>query len=150
MTTRLHTTGEEFAMKKLFRADQLGSVTQVSIGLFYDAADALGDDATVSSITTEPGGSSYSQQTAAFDGSDFTVQENANGNYEVVITDQVYDTTDSSQNIDAYFVIVTYQSDHEGDGKQSDNLYWTGDLDQEYDLNSVDQFTLSGAGLELD
>jgi len=150
MTTQLHTTGEEFAIKKLFRADQLGSVTEVSIGLFYDATDALGDDATPSSITTEPGGASYSQQTAAFDGSDFTVQENANGNYEVVITDQVYDTTDSSQNIDAYFVIVTYQSDHEGDGSQNDNLYWTGNLDQEYDLNSVDQFTLSGAGLKLD
>lgn len=158
MTTQLHTTGEEFALDKLFREDTLGSVSEVSIGLYHDGevsgdtddGDDLGDDATPDDIDTEPGGSSYSRQTASFDSSDFDVQENGDGNYEVVITDQVYDTTDSSQDIDAYFVVVTFESDHEGDGSQNDNLYWTGNLDQLYDLNSVDEFTLSGAGLELE
>jgi len=44
-----------------------------------------------------------------------------------------------------------YDSDFTNDdGTPATHLYFTGDLDQTYDLNSVDTFTLSGAGLEID
>lgn len=151
MTTQLHTTGEEFAIKDLFREDQITKPSDVSIGLFLDSTDSLSDSSDYSDITTEPTGSNYAAQTAAFDSSDLTVQSNASGNYEVVIADQTYDTEDSNENVDAYYVSITYDSDEAGDGgTPAEHLYFTGDLDQTYDLNSVDSFTLSGAGLEID
>jgi len=149
MTTQVHDTGEEFAIKDLFRLDLLTKPASVSIGLYYDATDALADGSDIGAITTEPTGGSYARQTASFDGADFTVQDNANGNWEAVIVDQVFDTSDSSQDIDAYFVVVNFQASDTGDGAANDHLYFTGPLDQTYDLNSVDQFTLKGAGLEV-
>jgi hypothetical protein len=150
MTTQLHDTGEEFAIKDLFRGDQLTKPTSVNIGLFSDSTDNLSDNSDIGSINTEPTGSSFSRQTASFDSSDFTVQDNTNGNFETVISDQVFDTSDSSQDVDAYFIIVNFQSDDTNDSSANDHLFFTGNLDQTYDLNSVDQFTLSGAGLEID
>jgi hypothetical protein len=149
MTTQLHDTGEEFAIKDLFREDEITKPADVSIGLFNDATDALSDTSDVGDINTEPSGAAYATQTASFSSADFTSQDNASGNWEVVIADQVFDTSDSSQDVDAYYVEVTFQAEDTGDGSANAHLYWTGDLDQTYDLNSVDQFTLSGAGLEI-
>lgn len=149
MTTQLHDTGEEFAIKDLFRHDQITKPASLNIGLFEDATDALSDNSDVGDITTEPTGSAYARQSASLDGSDFTPQDNGSNNWEVVIADQTFDTSDSSQSVDAYFIVVTFQATDTGDGSATDHLYWTGDLDQTYDLNSVDTFTLSGAGLEV-
>lgn len=151
MTTQLHTTGEEFAIKDLFREDLVTKPTSVSISLYEDATDNLADASDVADITTEPTGSLFNQQTADFSTTQLTVQENASGNFEVSIEDQVFDTEDSNINVDAYFVTVDYDSDFTGDGgTTTTHLFFTGDLDQTYDLNSVDTFTLSGAGLEID
>jgi len=157
MTTQVHDTGEEFAVKDLFRLDLLSKPASVDIGLFHDgevsgdttAGDDLGDGNDVGDITTEPTGSAYGRQSASFDSADFTVQDNASANFEAIIADQTFDTSDSSQDIDAYFVVVTFQASDTGDGSANDHLYFTGPLDQLYDLNSVDQFTLQGAGLEV-
>jgi len=149
MTTQVHDTGEEFAVKDLFRIDLLSKPASVTIGLYNDATDALGDGSDLGNISTEPSGSAYSRQSAAFDSSDFTVQDNSNANWEAVIADQTFDTSDSSQDVDAYFVVVSFQASDTGDGSANDHLYFTGPLDQTYDLNSVDQFTLQGAGLEV-
>jgi hypothetical protein len=158
MTTQVHDTGEEFAIKDLFRIDVLNKPANISVGLYHDGevsgdttnGDDLGDNDDVGAINTEPTGSSFARQTASFDSTDFTVQDNANENFEAIITDLVFDTSDSSQDIDAYFVVVNFQSSDTGDSSQNNHLYFTGPLDQLYDLNSVDQFTLQGAGLELD
>lgn len=149
MTTQLHDTGEEFAIKDLFRSDQLSKPASVSIGLFNDSTDALSDNSDTGDITTEPTGSAYAAQSASFGGSDFSPADNASGNWEVTIADQVFDTSDSSQDVDAYYIEVSFQSDDTGDSSANPHLFWTGDLDQTYDLNSVDQFTLSGSGLEI-
>lgn len=155
MTTQVHDTGEEFAVKDLFRVDQISKPTDVQIGLFLDgevegsttAGDDLVDNNDIGDISTEPEGGAYGRQTASFDTSDFTTQDNVNGNWEAIIADQVFDTSDSTQNVDAYFVVVTFQASDTGDGSPTDHLYFTGPLDQEYELDSVDQFTLQGAGL---
>lgn len=149
MTTQVHDTGEEFAVKDLFRIDLLTKPASVDIGLFNDATDVLSDSSDIGDVTTEPGGASYARQSASFDSADFTVQDNANANWEAVIADQTFDTTDSSQDVDAYFVVVNFQASDTGDGSANDHLYFTGPLDQTYDLNSVDEFILSGAGLEV-
>ncbi|UBF22587.1 hypothetical protein HRTV-25_gp6 [Halorubrum tailed virus 25] len=145
MTTQLHDTGEKFIMDEAFGSGT--GATSVSIGLFNDATDGLSDSSDVSNITTEPGGSNYGRQSATL-GSDFTVQDNGS-NWEAIMADQTFDTSNSSQSIDAYFVVVNFQSDDTGDSSATDHLLFTGSLDQTYDLGSVDSFTLSGSGISI-
>lgn len=122
--------------------------TSVTVGLFNDATDGLADGDDVGAITTEPSGGSYSKQSATL-GSDFTNQDNG-GNWESILADQTYNTSDSGQSVDSYFVVVNFDSDDAGDaGTASDHLLFTGSLDQTYDLGSVDSFTLSGSGISI-
>lgn len=138
---QLHTDGEEFGIKRIFREDLI-STTQVDVGLFNDNDDQLEDGDTLEDINTEPDGSQYDRQSADLDTTDFIAEENADGNWQAIIDDLTFDTEDSSQDINAYFTVVDL-----GDG---DQLFWSGELDQLYDLNSVDELVLQGAGLELD
>lgn len=148
MTTQLHDTGEEFVIDTVFRQDTLSRPTSLDVGLFNDSTDSLSDGSDVGDISTEPSGGSYARQSATLDGSDFT-QADSSGDWQVTIADQTFDTSDSSQDVDAYFIVVSFQSDDTGDTSTTDHLFWTGDLDQTYDLNSVDTLTLSGAGLQV-
>lgn len=82
-------------------------------------------------------------------GSDFT-NSDVGGNWETQVADQAYDTTDSNQSVDSYFVVANFDSQDAADGgTAADHLFFTGSLDQTYDLSSVDQFTLSDAGLSV-
>ncbi|MFB6284573.1 MAG: hypothetical protein ABEK59_11720 [Halobacteria archaeon] len=149
MTTSLHDTGEEFIIDTVFRQDTIGSRPgSLSVGLYNDATDSLSDSSDIGGISTEPAGASYSRQTASLDSGDYT-NSDSGGDWQTVIADQTFDTSDSSQDVDSYFVVVNFQSDDTNDGSSTDHLFWTGDLDQTYNLNSVDSFTLSGAGLSV-
>lgn len=148
MTTQLHDTGEEFLMDVVFREDTITKPSTISVGLFNDSTDALSDGSDVGDITTEPSGGSYARQNATLDGGDFT-NEDSGGDWQTTITDQTFDTSDSTQDVDAYLIVVNYQADDTADGSANDHLFWTGQLDQTYDLNSVDTLTLSGAGLKV-
>ena len=147
MTTQLHDTGEEAILDDFFE-QSLSKPASVDIGLYNDATDALADSSDVGNITTEPAGSAYARQSASFGTTDFTNQDNS-GDWETIIADQTFDTSDSSQNVDAYFVVINFTSDDTGDTSATDHLLFTGSLDQEYNLNDIDSFTLSGAGLSL-
>jgi len=149
MTTQLHDTGEEFIMDAVFRSDTLTKPNSVTVGLFNDSTDALSDGSDVSGITTEPTGSAYARQSASLDTTDFT-NSDSGGDWQTTITDQTFDTSDSSQDVDAYFIVVNFAAEDTSDaGTATDHLFWTGQLDQTYDLNSVDSLTLSGAGLKV-
>jgi len=100
-------------------------------------------------LANEPTGTSYSRQTVSFGTTDFTVEDNANNNWQAVISDVTFDTSDSTEAVDAYFVIINFQANDKGDMSASDHLLFTGNLDQEYNLSGIDSFTLSGAGLSL-
>ncbi len=120
----------------------------VDVGLYNDATDGLSDSSDVSAISTEPSGGAYARQSASI-GTDFTNQDNG-GNWESIVADQTYDTSNSSQSVDSYFVVVNFDSQDAGDGgTASDHLLFTGSLDQTYDLGSVDSFTLSGSGISI-
>jgi len=147
MATQLHDTGEEAIMDSFFD-ESVSKPTSVSVSLYNDATDTLTDSSDVSDITTEPAGTSFARQTASF-GADFT-NSTVNGDRQSVIADQTFDTSDSSQSVDAYFVVITFTSDVAGDSGDKDHLLFTGSLDQTYDLNDIDQFTLSGSGISLD
>lgn len=146
MTTQLHDTGEEWIIDKAFNGGN--GVSNVTVGLYNDATDALSDGSDVSAITTEPTGSAYARQSVSL-GSGFTAQD-ASGNWEAIMDDVTFDTSDSNQSVDAYFVVVNFDSDDAGDGgTATDHLLFTGSLDQTYDLSSVDSFTLSSSGISI-
>lgn len=149
MTTQLHDTGEEFIIDTVFRVDTITKPGSVDIGLFNDGTDALSDGNDVTDITTEPAGAAYARQSATLDGADFS-NSDSGGDWQTTIADQTFDTSDSSQSVDAYFIVVNFDSDDAGDaGTPADHLFWTGALDQTYDLASVDTLTLSGSGLKV-
>jgi hypothetical protein len=148
MTTQLHDTGEEFVIDVVFRSDTLTKPGNVSVGLFNDSVDSLSDGSDIGDITTEPSGAAYAAQSASLDTTDFSTSDSG-GDWQTTITDQTFDTSDSSQSVDAYYVSVSFQADDTSDGSPTEHLFWTGQLDQTYDLNSVDSLTLSGAGLKV-
>lgn len=150
MVTSLHDTGEEFIMDAVFRADTITDPNSVTIGLFFDSTDALSDSSDIGAITTEPTGAAYAAQTATMDTTDFTNEDSGGGDWQTTITDQTFDTSDSTQDVDAYYISLTFAAEDTNDaGTATEHLFWTGDLDQTYDLNSVDSLTLSGAGLRV-
>lgn len=147
LSVQLHDTGEEFILDYVF-TDGATRPASVSIGLYNDSTDALTDANDVVDITTEPTGTAYARQTASFPG-DFTNSDNT-GDWETVVANQTFDTSDSTQSIDSWFVVINFDSDDAGDaGTASDHLLVTGSFDQTYDLSQIDSFTADNTGVSL-
>lgn len=168
MTTQMHDTGEEAAIKDFWTnsADsQFDKPTTVDVSLYHDgevsgdttAGDNLADSDDLGAITTEPDtATAYARQTVGIDGNttvDVTSTDNASGNWQVNIPDQTFDTSGitTAHTVDAYFIIMNFSSEDAGETTKtsSNHLLYTGNLDQAYDLANIDSFTLSGAGLNL-
>lgn len=130
MATQLHTEGELLILEAAFDG------RDVEIGLYNDDTDDLADGATFGDITTEPSGSEYASQVTQ----NVTISENQDGNGEAVYDDVTFNTSDSSEDVDAAYV----RDESGGD------LIFTASLDQTYDLDSVDTFILSNTGLNID
>lgn len=129
MPANLHDLGESLVLTAA-----LGS-RELDVGLFNDSTDALSDSATYSSISTEPTGSAYAVQTTAGG----SVTSNS-GTTEISLGSLSYDTSDSTQTVDAVYVRDTSTGD----------LIFTNALDSSYDLSSIDTLDLSNVGLSLD
>jgi len=84
MGTHLHDTGEEAMLRDFFTED-LAKPASLTIGLFSDSTAALTDSEDVADLANEPTGTSYSRQTVSFGTTDFTVEDNANNNWQAVI-----------------------------------------------------------------
>lgn len=129
MAANLHDLGENLVL-----TSALGS-RDMDVGLYNDGTDALTDGSTYSSITTEPSGASYAVQTSAGG----TVSTNS-GTTEIDLGSLSFDTSDSTQTVDALYVRDTTSGD----------LIFTNLLDSSYDLSSIDTLDLSNVGLTLD
>lgn len=149
MATQLHNTGEEVIIRDFFE-ESVDKPNSVSIGLFSDAASTLEDGDDVENLEEEPSGAEYGPETLAFGQTDFTAESNNQGNWQVVFTDITFDVSDSEEDVDAYYVSISFESEETNDDNPQEHLLFTGDLDQTYDLTAIDSFTLSGAGLEID
>jgi hypothetical protein len=137
MTTQLHNTGEEYIMDKL-------DDESFDIGLFSDSSDALTDASDINDLTTEPTGSAYARQTQTFTSAD------ASGDWEIGTSTVSFDVSDSSETVDAYFVVVTFDSDDAGDGgTDTDHLLFTGDLSQSRDLSQIDTLNVDNISGQL-
>lgn len=135
--------------KSSFRTDQITRPASVTIGLFNDSTDALADGDNYSNITTEPSDGNYVAQSASLDSSDVTVSLNS-GNVRIVYAEQTFDMTNTTGTVDAYYVTGSFQSDVvNSQTSANQNLIFTGDLSQSYDLSNVTTFNLSNTGLDL-
>lgn len=146
MTNQLHDTGEEAILDEFFE-ESLTKPVDVKVSLYNDGTDALNDSSDIGDITTEPVGSAFARQSVPF-GSGFT-NSDASGDWETILDDVTFDTSDSNQSVDSYLITIDFQSDDKGDGATNTHLFFTGALDQQYNLSDIDSFTLSGSGLSL-
>lgn len=116
----------------------------VTVGLYNDSTDALSDTSTLSDITTEPGGASYARQSSVVS----TLQISGDFGFDND-SDLVFDTSDSSQTVDAGFYVVNFQSDTvAGDGSAQDHLVVATDLGSTRNLSDIDQLTVKAGDLE--
>lgn len=142
MAQTLTDIGEEWLVKS-----DLSTAT-VDVGLYDDSTDTLSDTDDVGNITTEPADGNYSRQT------DVSVSaNNISGDWGVVTDGKVtFDLQETTPEVDAYFFVVSFESETAGDSSPQDHLVVAGNLSQTYDLNSVDTLEVSAgtAGVSVD
>lgn len=117
----------------------------VTVGLYEDATDTLGETSTLSDLSTEPTGTSYSTQTSAVTTTQISGDFGFDNDSKLS-----FDTSDSSQNVDAAYVQVNFQSDTvSGDTSATDHLIAAGDLSQSRDLSQIDTLDIAAGDLEI-
>jgi hypothetical protein len=133
--TGYHDVGEEFAQKATYRDDILTRPANLSITLYNDGSDALVDASDVADISTEPTGASFSRQTVSLDSSALSLSQ-AGGDLRAEASVS-FDTSDSSQTIDAYAIVVSFQSDVvNNETTANDHLLTSATLGSSIDLSS--------------
>lgn len=139
MVNLLTNIGEEW-----YTENNVDSVS-IDVGLYNDSTDTLGETSTLSSITTEPSGSNYSRQTST------VTSKQISGDFGFDNDSLLsFDTSDSSQTVDAAFIVVNFQSDTvAGDGSANDHLVAAGDLSQSRDLSQIDTLEIASGDLEV-
>jgi len=117
-----HDTGEEWKQKVLYRQDLINSRdVSIDVGLYNDNTDALSQSDDIGDITSEPGSGNYGRQTLSLDSSDLTVTQDS-GDIKVSGT-VTFDVSNTTETVDGYFVVVTFQSDVVfAEGSQNDHL----------------------------
>ena len=125
----LHYDGELLVLDNAFDG------RTVNVGLFDDSTDQIAESDGFGDITTEPGGDDYAPQTV----NDPGVTQDA-GETVVEMGSLSFEVSDATADVDKVYV----QDDTTGD------LIFTNDLDQSYDLGSIDTFDLSNVGMELE
>lgn len=117
----------------------------IIVGLYNDTTDTLDETDNLAAITTEPSGSAYARQT------DTVTTAQISGDFGFDNDAQLtFDTSDSTQSVDAYFVAINFQSDTvAGDGSAVDNLIGAGDLSQTRDLSDIDTFNVPAGDVQI-
>ena len=135
--------GEEFAVKN----GVIGS--GFTVGLYNDSVNNIADTSDLASITTKPAGAAYADQAATLEAASGDVDDgNWRGHANAAI---VFDTSDSTGNVDSYFIAATFQAVETGDASPTPHLLSTGALSQTRDLSQIDTLTLpiGSVGIKL-
>jgi hypothetical protein len=146
MANQLFDLGEEFTL------DNSVDGASVDVSLYNDNTDALADGADIADISTEP------DTTGAFARQSVTLStsQNANNNYEAVVPDVTFDSSDVDQAVDSGFVVASFQSSIAGDSSATDHLFFSFAIEDsngnqtELNLTNFNDLTLSGQSLSLD
>lgn len=117
----------------------------VTVGLYNDSTDALGEASTLSDINTEPSGAAYAGQSDTVNTAQISGDFGFNNDSQIL-----FDTSDSSKTVDAAFIVVNFISDTvAGDSGATDHLIAAGDLSQGRDLSSVDEVEIAAGDISL-
>jgi hypothetical protein len=149
MATGLSDIGEEFLIKSAFRDDIITEGANLQVTLYNESTDLLADGDDLGAVTTEPAGSAYARQSVALDTAEITTQLNPNNNFEAVLNQVSYDTSDSSQTVDGYLVTANFTSDVAGDSSATEHIILRGTLGTSSDLSQIDTFKASNTGLSV-
>lgn len=144
---QLHVYGGEFDTRH--QVGEISKPSDVTVGLYSDSEDSLDKYSDEADIESEPDGSDYSRQTVSFDTSEMSTEQDDNDDWRVVIDPVVFNTEDATSSVDSYFVLVEFESVTAGDSDGQEHIYYTGALDQEYDLGQISEFTLDPSGYTL-
>lgn len=141
MTQNLLTDlGEEYMIK-----NGIDAIT-VSVGLYDDGVDNLGEASDVGSITSEPANGNYTQASVTFSASDL------GGNWGVdndsKFTFDFSDTT-TSKNVDTAFVTYSFTADDTGDTSSTTHLIANPGLSQDRDVGSIDTLEVATGDLQI-
>lgn len=135
----LVTIGEEYFVTQAADGDTL------TIGLYEDAADNLGDNSGAGDITTEPPNGNYATVSETFSAA------NIDGNWglsnDAKVTFDFSDTTDDTVEVDTAFVTADFDSTESG--STNDNLIANPSLSQTRKIGSIDTLEISAGDLEL-
>lgn len=143
MGFRLTDIGEEWYTKTDFSTNPT-----VTVGLYDDSTDNIGDTDDVGTISTEPTGSVYARQSDTISTADIGGDWGFQNNNQIT-----FDTTDSNQTVDGAFMVVNFASEDANDGgTATTHLVATAQLSQSRDLSQVDELNVSAneLGVMLD
>lgn len=131
--------GEEYVIKN-------GAEGTFEVGVYNDATDGLTDTSDLSDITTEPTNTNYARQSVTFSAADLSgnwgVDNDASFSFD--FSDQ-----STSEDVDAAFVVVNFQSDDAGDGSAQDHLLGTAAMTQTRDIGTATSIDYAAGDLTL-
>jgi len=110
----------------------------VTILLYDDSTDSIGEADDLDAITTEPTDGNYSRQSATL-----TFAVKSDDGAAVSDAQVSFDVADTTGNVDSYAIIVNFQSSTAGDESAQDHLVGAGALSQSYDLSNLDTLNVS-------
>ena len=145
-TVQIHKTGAEYLLRTVITGEST-RVTTVTVGLFDDSTDALTHTSDYADITTEPSDGNYTAQSVDLDTDSSTTLDD--DNWTAVLGQIDFDVASTTGSVDSYYVTVT--DNLSGDDEDTQHLFWTGSLDQTYDLNQIDVFRIDAdtAGVKV-
>jgi len=116
--------GEEWSQKNDYRQDQITRDTTLEVLVFDDSTDSTSDTSDIGDITTEPTDGNYTRQTITLDSSDVSLSQSS-GDIRAAATVS-FDVTNTTGTVDAYGVVVDFQSDVvNSEGAQNPHLITT-------------------------
>jgi len=128
--------GEEWTLETALEG------VSVTIGLYNDGTDAIGDTDDLGAITTEPSDGNYARQSASL-----TLADESGDWAAETSSDVSFDTTDTTGTVDGYFIVANFTADDTGDSGANDHLVATGALSQDRDLSQIDTLTISAGSM---
>lgn len=138
MARQLTDLGEEYVIKN--------SVDGVSltVGVYDDSADAIGDSDDLGAITTEPGNSNYSRQSVNASAEDVSGNWGTSSDSDISFDFSDLSTTTEA---DSYFIVLNFNASDTNDSSTNDHLVATGPLSKKYDLSNNDTLTIEAGGV---
>jgi hypothetical protein len=130
--------GEEWVLETALEG------VSVTIGLYNDGTDSIGDTDDLSALTSEPSDGNYARQSASL-----TLADESGDWAAKTGSDVTFDVTNTTGTVDSYFIVANFTADDTGDSGANDHLVSTGELSQNRDLSQIDTLTISAGSMGI-